>query len=158
MKEIAKKRGLLIQHRRMLLASWFLENAKITTPFVLIYLELTLACKNTNRFVQLTPMKCLSNFVQSAVNDGREGDEDPKYIIVTERMNLLTDSSDGWHIMDWSRHTVTEDLTDEKTHGVIDNKLFRRLRYVSDQLYEVELVKSENEHKEPIIVRFFHMQ
>ena len=57
--------------------------------------------------------------------------------------------------MDRSRDTVTKYLSDGKTHGVINNKLFRRLRYISDQLYKVELVKSEIEHKEPGIVGFF---
>ena len=33
--------------------------------------------------------------------------------------------------------------------------MFKRLNHITDQLYEVELVKSEIEHKEPIIVGFF---
>ena len=33
--------------------------------------------------------------------------------------------------------------------------MFKRLRYINDQLFEVELAKSEIEHKEPIIVGFF---
>ena len=33
--------------------------------------------------------------------------------------------------------------------------MFKRLIYITDQLYEVELVKSEIEHAEPIIVAFF---
>ena len=45
----------------------------------------------------------------------------------------------------------------KKTHGSINNKLFTRLGYVNDHQYEVKLVKSENEHKEPI-VGFFILQ
>ena len=33
--------------------------------------------------------------------------------------------------------------------------MFKRLNHITDQLYEVELVKSEIEHREPIIVGFF---
>ena len=40
-----------------------------------------------------------------------------------------------------------------KKHGAINNKLFKRLGYINDELYEVQLVKSEIEHKEPIIVQ-----
>ena len=52
---------------------------------------------------------------------------------------------------------MTKYLNDEKTHSAI-NKLFKRLNFITDQLYEVELVKSEIEHPEPIIVEFFFLQ
>ena len=60
--------------------------------------------------------------------------------------------------MDRSRNTVTKYLTDEKTHSSINNKIFTRLNHITDQLYEVELVKAEIEHREPIIVGFFNLQ
>ena len=36
--------------------------------------------------------------------------------------------------------------------------MFESLGYTNDQLYEVELVKLETEHKEPLIVGFFMLQ
>ena len=60
--------------------------------------------------------------------------------------------------MDRSRHTVTKDLNDEKTHGAINTKLFKRLDLFNDQLYEVEMAKAEIEHRGPIIVGFFILQ
>ena len=54
--------------------------------------------------------------------------------------------------------TVTKYLTDEETHSAINSKMFKRLNYITDQLYEVEFVKSEIEHREPIIVGFFILQ
>ena len=57
--------------------------------------------------------------------------------------------------MDRSRHTVTKFLNDEKTHCAINSKVFKRPNFINDRLYEVELVKSEIEHREPIIVGFF---
>ena len=60
--------------------------------------------------------------------------------------------------MDRIRHTVTNYLTEEKTQSAKNNKMFRRLNHITDQLYEVELVKSEIEHREPIIVEFFILQ
>ena len=60
--------------------------------------------------------------------------------------------------MDRSRHTVTKYLNDEKTHSAIDKKLFKRFNFITDQLYEGEFVKSEIEHREPIIVGFFILQ
>ena len=60
--------------------------------------------------------------------------------------------------MDRSRHTVTKCLSAGKTHGAINNKMFRRLGYMNDQLYEVEVVNSEIELEGLIIVGFFILQ
>ena len=60
--------------------------------------------------------------------------------------------------MDRSRYTVTKYLNDEKTHSAINSKMFKRLNHITDQLYEVELVESEIEHREPIVVGFFILQ
>ena len=69
-------------------------------------------------------------------------------------MNLLANSSYGYQTMDRSRHTVTNYLNDEKTHGAINTNFFKRLDHINDQLYEVELAKAEIELREPIIVGF----
>ena len=58
-------------------------------------------------------------------------------------MKFLANSSFGYQIMDLSRRTVTKWLNDEKTHRAIDNNLFKWPNCITDQLYEVEFVKSE---------------
>ena len=135
-----------------------MENGTIITPLLLFYLDLEQVCKKNCRFVQYTPMKSFNNFVQSAVNARREGDENPNSSVVPKTIKLLANSSYGYQIMDRSRHTVTKYLSDEKTHGAINYEVFKRRGYINDQLYEVELVKSEIQHKEPIIVGFFIVQ
>ena len=119
----------------MLISSYFLENGTIITPLLLFYLELGLVCKKNYRFVQSTPMKCFNNFFQSAVNARREGDKNPNSNVVVETMKLLPNKSFGYHIMDRIRHTVTKFLSKEKTRGAINNKMFKRLGYINDQLY-----------------------
>ena len=158
MKKYAEKEGIMSQPRRMLISSFHLKNGTIITPLLLYYLNLGLECTKIPRFVQYTPKKCFSSFVQSAVNAGRQGDENPNSSVVAETMKLLANSSYGYQITDRSRHTVTKYLNDEKTHSAINIKLFKRLNFVTDQLYEVEFVKSEIEHREPIIVGFFILQ
>ena len=46
----------------------------------------------------------------------------------------------------------------KKTHAAINSKPFKKLDHVNNSLYEVELVKVQIEHKEPIIVGFFILQ
>ena len=96
--------------------------------------------------------------MQSAVNARRQGDENPNSSVVTGTLNFLADSSYGYQFMDRSRHTVTKYLNDEKTQGVINTKLFKRLDHINDQFFEVEVAKAEIELKESIIVGFFILQ
>ena len=156
--DYAEKEGLLCQPRKMLISSLFLENGTPITPLLLFYLELGLVCKKIYRFVEYTPNKGFNNFVQSAVNVRREGDENPNSSVIAETMKLLANSSYGYQFVDRSRHTVTKYLNDEKTQWAINTKLFKRLDHINDQLYEVELAKAEIEHREPIFDWFFILQ
>ena len=158
MREYAEKENIMTQPRRMLISSFVLTNGTIINPLLLFYLKLGLVCKKIHRFVQYAPRKCFNNFVQSAVHARRQGDENPNSSVVAETMKLLANSSYGYQIMDRSRHTVTKYLTDEKTHSAINSKMFKRLNHFTDQLYKVELVKPEIEHRGPIIVEFFILQ
>ena len=92
------------------------------------------------------------------VDARREGDENPLSGVVAETMKLLGSSFYGCQIMDRSRRTITKYLNDEKTHKAINEPLFRRLSTVEKYLYEVELLKSTIEQREPIIVGFFILQ
>ena len=49
-------------------------------------------------------------------------------------------------------------LSNEKTHAAINSNLFKNLDHVNNSLYEVELAKTQIEHKEPIIVGFCILQ
>ena len=158
MREYAEKENIMTQPRRMLISSFVLTNRTTITPLLLFYLNLGLVCKRIHRFVQYIPRKCFNNFVQTAVDARRQRDENPNSSVVAETMKLLANSSYGYKIMDRSRHTVTTYLTDEKAHSAINSKIFKRLNHITDQLYEVELVKPEIEHREPIIVGFFILQ
>ena len=121
-------------------------------------MHLGLECTKNHPFVQYTPKKCFSSFVQSGVNARRQVDENSKSSVMAETMKFLANSSYGYQIMDPSRHTVTKYLNNENTHSAINIKPFDRPNLITHQLYEVELVKSEIENREPIIVGYFILQ
>ena len=158
MKQYAEKEIIMIQPRRMLISSFILTNGTIITLLLLFYLQLGLVCKKIHRFVQYTPRMCFDSFVQSAVDARRQRDENPDSSVVAETMKLLANIFYGYQIVDRNRHTVTKYLKDEKTHSAINCKLFKRLNHITDQLYEVELVSSDIQHREPIIVGSFILQ
>ena len=158
MREYAEKNDLLMKPQRMLISSYKLNNGIVITPLLKFYLKLGLRCTKIYRFVEYTAQKCFNDFVQSVVDARRKADENLDSSVVAETMKLLGNSSYGYQIMDRSRHTETLYLNEEKTHKAINNRLFRRLNSVSRDIYEVELVKSTIEHREPIIVGFFILQ
>ena len=158
MKEYAENEVIMSQPRRMLILRLHLKNGTIITPLLLYYLHLGLECTKSHQFVQYAPKECFISSVQSAVIARRQRDENPNSSVVAETMKFLANSSYGYQIMDRSRHTVTKYLIDEKNHSAINNKLFKRLNFIFDQLYEIEPVKSEIKHREPIIVGFFVLQ
>ena len=149
-----KKKAVCHIQERTLKSSFHLKNGSIITPLLLYYLNLGLECTKIFQFVRYTPKKCFNSFVQSAVNARRQGEENSNSNVVAEARKCLGNSSYGYQIMDRSRHTVKKYLNDKKTHSAIKDKLFKRPYFITGQLYEVEPVKSEIEHREPIIVGF----
>ena len=158
MKEYAEEDGIMPQPRRMLISSFQLKNGTIILPLLTYYLRLGLECYKTHQLVQYTPKNCFKSFVQSTVNARRKRSENPNSSVVAESLKLLAHSSYGYQMKDRSRHTMTKYLKDGKTHSSINIKLFKRPNFIIDQLNEVDLVKSEIEHREPIIVIFFILQ
>ena len=113
MREYAERENIMPQPKRMLISRFILLNGTIITPLLLFYLQLRLVCRKIHRFVQNTPRKCINNFVESAVDARRQGDENPNSSVVAETMKLLANSSYGYQIMDRSRHTLTKYLNEE---------------------------------------------
>ena len=76
-KEYAENEGIMSQPKRMLISSFILTSGTIITPLLLSCSKLGLVCKKIHRFVRYTPRKWFNNFVQSAVDARRQGDENP---------------------------------------------------------------------------------
>ena len=81
----------------------------------------------------------LQHFVQSVLVARRADDENPDSSAVAETMELLGNSSYRYQIMDRSRHAETRCLNDEKTHKVINGKMFKRLNNVSKKFTKLSL-------------------
>ena len=142
----------------MLISSFTIEIGTLLTPLLLFYRQLGLVVTKIHRFVEYTLKQCFNSFLQAAVDVRRMGEKNPNSSVVAETMKLLANSAYGYQILDRSGHTVTKYLSGEKTHAAINSKLFKKLDHVNNSLYEVELVKAQIEHKEPIIVGFFILQ
>ena len=158
MKMYAEEAGIMSQPRKMLISSFTLQNGTLITPLLLFYLKRGLLVTKIHRFFKKTTGKSFNSFVQAAVDARRKNDEIPNSSVVAETMKLLANSSRGYQNMDQSRQTVKKYLSDEKTYGAINSKLFKRLHHLNNSFYEVEFAKAVIELKEPVIVGFFILQ
>ena len=104
---------------------------------------------------QYSPQKYFKNYVQSEIDDRREGDENPLLGVAAKTMKLLGNTTFGYQIIDRSRHRTKKNLSDEKTHKAANEPLFKCLITVDKDFYEVDLLKSTIEHRDCIIVGFF---
>ena len=154
MKIYAEEVVLLSQPRRKLISSFSLTNRTLITPLLVFYGYLGLVWTKVYRSIEYIPKKCFNNFVQSVVNTWRQGNEGSDSSVVAETKRMLSNSSYGYQIMDRSWHILTKYLSVEKTHAHSNKKMFKHLGFKNEQLNEVELAKSEIEHKEPIILYF----
>ena len=89
------------------------------------YLDPGLQCLKIHRFVQYKPRKVFNIFIQSVVDATRASDKNSSSGVVGETMKLLGKSSNGYQIMDRSKHTMTKHLAEEKTHKTITNNSSR---------------------------------
>ena len=53
---------------------------------------------------------------------------------------------------------MTKNSNDENTHAASNSKLFKDADHLNNSLYEVELAKSQIEHKKLIVIGFFILQ
>ena len=111
-REYAKNKWFLSQSRRMFFSSFDLINGTKVTPLLLFHLELGLICMIIYCFVENTPVKCFNNFVECAVSSRCQGDENANCCAFAKTMNLLTNSSYGYQIMNCSRHSITKYTND----------------------------------------------
>ena len=158
MKEFAERNKLLPRPRKMLISSFKLERGTVITPLLLFYLEKGVILKDVFWFLQYTPRRCFETFVQNVVDARREGDQNKESTVVAETMKLIGNSSYGYQIMDRSRHTNTKYVKGSQVDKFINNRFFKTMNELPEQIYEVEMSKTRIEHKEPIIVGFFILQ
>ena len=157
-KNYAIENEMLKHPQRMLISSFKLENGTVITPLFNFYNELGLQCTKIYRFVQNFPRIFFHFFVQSVIDARREGDKTSLLGVVAKTKKFLGNNSYGYQLVDKSRHTIKTYLSDGKTHKAINEFLFKRLNSVERELYEVKLLKSTIELREPIIVSFFILQ
>ena len=88
----------------------------------------------------------------------REGDKNTSSSVVAETIKLIGNSSYGYQIMDRSNSSKTQYVVGAEVDKKVNERNFKNLNVLPSYIYEVEMVKSEVNHKEPIVFGFFTRQ
>ena len=119
-----EKEDLLSQLRRTLNSS-FKQTIRTVIRTVLLFLlfklERGLLCTKVYCFVEYNPVKAFNDFMQSAVNAGCHGDNNPDSSVFAECMRLLANRSYGSRNMDFNRHSVARYTNDQETYAALNN-------------------------------------
>ena len=158
LKDFAHEHNLLKKLRRMLMSSFYRQRGPVITPLLQFYLEKGLVLNQVYWFIQYTAGKCFESFVNSVVEARREGDKNTSSSVVAGTMKLIGNSSYGYQIMDRSKHSKTQYVVGAEVDKLLNEWNFKNLNVLPSALHEVEMVNSEVNHKETIIVGFFILQ
>ena len=102
--------------------------------------------------------KCFEFFFNSVVESQREGDKNRSSSVLAETMKPAGNSPHGYQIMDLPNFSKTQYDVRAEVDKLVNEWTFKNLKVLPSSIYEVEVVKSEVNHKEPIIVGFFILQ
>ena len=158
MKDFARDHNLLKKPRRMVISSFYLQRGPLITPRLQVDLEKGLVLSQVDWFIQYTTEKWFECFVNSVVEARREGDNNTSSSVVAETIQLTGKSSYGYQIMDRSKHSKTQYVVGAEVDKLVNNQNFKNLNVLPSSIFEVEMVKSEVEHRQPIIVGLFILQ
>ena len=155
----ADEEGIRSQARKMLNLSFTLQNGTLITPLLLFCSQqrLVFVFTKINRSVENTTNTCFNSCVHSPMEARRKTDENPNSSVVADTMKPLARRSYGYQNMNREGHYVTKCVGDEKTHGVINSKFFRKLGHKSTAF--LKLYSSKNRwNKKTFIFGSFVLQ
>ena len=84
----------------------------------------------------------------------REENKNTSSSFADETMKLIGTYSYGYQIIDQSKHSKTQYRVGAEVDQLVNERNFKNLNLLPSYIYEVEIVKSKVNHKEPIIVGF----
>ena len=158
MKNFAHDHNLLQNRRRRLISSFYRKRGPLITPLLQFSLEKGLVLNQVYWFIQYTPENCFESFVNSVVEARRAEDKNTSSSVVAETTKLIGNYSYGYQIMDGYQQSKTHYIVGAEVDKLVSHRNFKNLSVLTSSFYEVEKVKSEVEHREPIIFGFFILQ
>ena len=158
MSQYAEEHNILAKPRRMLIGSYRGNKILLTTPLLRWYLAHGLVVDRVYQIVEYSPKPCFQHFGESVSTARRNGDVDPDKSIIADTMKLLGNSAYGKTVTNIDRHRNVKYCTEVGTSACINNKRFRQLDVVTDDVYEITSNKACLTYDLPLHIGFFVYQ
>ena len=158
MRQYAEENDIMSTPRRMLIGSYRGEKILLATPLLWWYLAHGLVVDHVYQIIEYEPKPCFQNFGDSVSAARRAGDADPDKAIIADTMKLRGNSGYGKTVTNIDRHREVKYCTEVGTSSHINNKRFRQLDVVTDDVYEITSNKARLTYDLPLHIGFFVYQ
>ena len=158
MRQYAEENDIMSAPRRMLVGSFHGIKLLLATPLLRWYLAHGLIVDRVYQVVEYEPNPCFQRFGESVSAARRAGDADPDKSIIADTMKLLGNSAYGKTVTNIDRHRNVKYCTEVGTSACINNKRFRQLDVVTDDVYEITSNKACLTYDLPLHIGFFVYQ
>ena len=158
MRQYAEEHDIMSTPRRMLVGSFHGIKLLLATPLLRWYLAHGLVVDRVYQVVDYEPNPCFQRFGESVSTARRNGDSDPDKSIIADTMKLLGNSAYGKTVTNIDRHRDIKYCTEVGTSALVNNKRFRQLDVVTDDVYEITSNKARLTYDLPLHIGFFVYQ
>ena len=158
MRQYAEEHDIMSTPRRMLVGSFHGIKLLLATPLLRWYLAHGLVVDRVYQVVDYEPNPCFQRFGESVSAARRAGDADPEKAIIADTMKLLGNLAYGKTVTNIDRHREVKYCTEVGTSSHINNKRFRQLDVVTDDVYEITSNKARLTYDLPLHIGFFVYQ
>ena len=135
------------------------EKMLLATPLLKWYLKHGMKVTRIYQVVEFTPQQCFKDFQDEVSTARRFGDSDPSKSIIADTMKLIGNSAYGSLIMDKERHQDIKYVKGErKASMLVNDKSFKKLTILDNDLYEIECAKKKICLNLPIYLGYFILQ
>ena len=110
------------------------------------------------QIIEYDPQPCFRFFGEAVSAARRDGDADPNKAIIADTMKLLGKSAYGKTVTNKDMQRDIKYCIEVVASRCINNRRFRQLDVVTDDVYEIEMAKKKVEYNLPIQIGFFVYQ
>ncbi len=158
MSEYAETNNIMNTARQGLIGSYFGKNIMLITPLLQWYVDHGLEVTNIYAVTEWEPNACFSAFGDNVSDARRAGDTNPDLAIIADTMKLLGNSAYGKTVTNKEKHLDVKYVDSDQAKELINDKRFKAVNEINENLYEVEMMKQRIHMDLPLQIGFFVYQ
>ena len=156
MRAYCERLNKLRKPAKMLISSHKADQILLITPLIKYYLQLGLKVTKVHYVVHFPDHKpCFKEFADQVTNARREGDRNPDTALLADTYKLKGNSVYGKCCTNKEKQTETVYANGFRATYLVNQKRFKMLRKIDQDLYEVELYKKKHVFDLPLHLAVF---